>query len=143
MKTILSYFVFFLLLCVPLCYGQSSSSSATSSTATSAAASSTPKFDLRFGWKVPTQREDGEPLAATEIGGYEVRYMRMSDKIIKVVPLGPTLLKYQISNIPYDDYYIEIAVFDIDGLYSKFVAIPYIRPPMPVNSVTLKASPTR
>ncbi len=102
------------------------------------------KFDLRIGWDLPTQREDGIRFDMSEIGGYEIRYRKVSETEFRTIPnLPPTILKYQISNIPYDDYIIEIAVFDCNGLYSAFTPIEYTRPPMPVSKLRLKTSTIR
>lgn len=137
----MKYLILLLVLVCSPSFAQSSSSSTGSS---SSAASSVGKFDLRIGWKAPTEREDGETFYPYEIAGYEVRYKKVSDLVFKpAINLGPTLLKYQITNVPYDDYYIEISVYDQNGFYSKFVSIQYIRPPMSVNDLILKISTIR
>lgn len=116
------------------------SSSSKSSTSSSVGAG---KFDLRFGWRVPTLREDGTPFYYEEILGYDIRYRKLSETTFKYIQIGPAFLKYQINNLPYDDYLVEIAVFDVNGLYSQYVTLTYIRPPAPLIGLILKESTIR
>ena len=127
-----------------LAQSSSSTSSAQSSIGSSSVSSSSAGiFDLRFSWKIPTEREDGTPFTASEILGYEVRYKRTTDTEYRYIPLPPTITKYQINKLKYDDYQIEIAVYDVNGLYSKYAAVNFTRPPNPVSNLLIKQSTVR
>jgi hypothetical protein len=77
----------------------SSSSSPAIPSASSSTSSSVVDGSVSLYWDVPNQRENGEYLDITEIGGYEVRYKLKGD------------------------YEFQIATFDTNGLYSGFVGI--------------------
>lgn len=92
----------------------------------SSSASSTPSGPVNgpvaIYWSTPDQRENGEYLEYDEIGGYELRYKLRSEEVYKTIFLGPEIEEYIFDYLE-GDYEFEIATFDTDGLYSKYVAI--------------------
>lgn len=75
-------------------------------------------------WDVPRYREDGSYLDITELGGYELRYKRADDNHFTYVSINdPWKNYYQFRNLQ-GDYVIQVAAFDRNGLYSKFVPLP-------------------
>jgi hypothetical protein len=76
-----------------------------------------------YEWNKPTERENGEPLAAEEIGGYEIRVTPATGEPIHILVQDPSALSFELSDHPGGDYTASIAVYDINGLYSNFVEI--------------------
>jgi hypothetical protein len=74
-------------------------------------------------WNVPTQRENGEYLDITEIGGYELRYKLKTDSEFKTIHISDGFLDAYYFNYLKGDYQFQIATFDKDGLYSDFIDI--------------------
>lgn len=80
---------------------------------------------LDFSWSRPTQRENGAVLKVEELGGYEfVAYNASSKKVWSYVLNDGKALSYK-ADIPsvLGAVRYEIAVFDTNGLYSRFVEI--------------------
>lgn len=92
----------------------------------SSAASSVPtSLDgaVQLLWTTPSLRENGEALDVTEIGGYELRYKLKSDTEYTTIKIEDGYAdSYFIDHLE-GDYEFEIATYDINGLYSDFVAI--------------------
>ena len=77
-------------------------------------------------WVHPTQRENGNFLELNEIGGYEIRFKEQPMSNYTYVTLyGSSITSYAIDVIPHDSI-VEIAVFDVNGIYSAFTPIPVI-----------------
>lgn len=74
-------------------------------------------------WTMPSQRENGELLDSTEIGGYELRYKLKGDTEYTVIQIDDGYADSYYFDHLEGDYEFEIATFDIHGLYSNFVAI--------------------
>lgn len=74
-------------------------------------------------WEVPTRRENGDHLGLNEVAGYEIRYKKKGHKEPKVIIVE----NYFATFYPFERlnglYQFSIAVFDTNGLYSKFVDI--------------------
>jgi len=106
----------------------SSSSSSAPSTVTSSSSSSTSSATAVNGsaslkWNVPTQRENGDALDITEIGGYELRYRTATGTQYTYVTINDAWQdQYTFSSLQ-GQYVFEIAAFDKNGLYSKFVSL--------------------
>lgn len=103
----------------------SSSSSSTSSVASSAAVSSTAAVDVagpvHLRWNVPTVREDMSGLGVEELGGYEIRYRKTGDANYTYVSIeNPSTIYYDFPWLE-GNYSFQIAAFDKNGLYSKFM----------------------
>lgn len=107
--------------------GTTSSMMQSSSVASSASsqASSTPKINgpVLLSWEVPSMRENGEALALEEIGGYELRYRADGgEEYTKVVIEGGYTDSYYFNHL--EGYLqFEIAAYDTNGLYSRFIPI--------------------
>jgi hypothetical protein len=97
-------------------------------------------MDLTFTWKQPTQRENGTALAATEIGGYEINYKKVTDPTytVAMVPKGSTTLT--VKSLPKADYTVLVATYDTNGLYSSFIPVTYNAPSSPNAPSDLKVT---
>lgn len=103
----------------------SSSSNVTSSSSTnsSSSSSSSPANTVHIEWITPSRRENGDYLELNEIGGYELRHKpynsgTFSSQIID----NRHTNNLDIANATLGDTF-EIAVFDNNGLYSRFVRL--------------------
>lgn len=106
--------------------GSASSISSSSVAAISSSTSSTTagiNGPVQVYWNPPKQRENGDFLDITEIGGYELRYKRKTDSRYTTIIINDGYLDvYYFDNLQ-GDYEFQIAAFDITGLYSAFVNI--------------------
>lgn len=105
----------------------SSSSTATSASSTSpasASASSQASDNLaRLAWVTPSQRENGDYLELNEIGGYELRYKPINSSVyIREIISDRHATNYETANALPDGLF-QIAVFDTNGLYSRFITL--------------------
>lgn len=97
-----------------------SSDSAQSASSTSSSTSSVKSAKLT--WTHPNQRENGQFLELGEIGGYEIRYRKSTDtRYTYVVIKGNLVTEYTHADSIGTEF--EIAVFDINGVYSSFVKV--------------------
>lgn len=101
----------------------SSSSTSTASSANSSAAST--GFDVvgpvHLSWRMPTVREDMSGLGVEELGGYEIRYRKAGDETYTYISIeDPNTVYYEIPWLE-GNYIFQIAAFDKNGLYSKFM----------------------
>lgn len=87
------------------------------------------KFTSSYSWSAPTARENGTPLAASEIGGYDFQYKLTGSATATNIKLDASKTTYDVS-LPAGEYEIKLAVFDKNGLYSKWVSLT-VRPPSP------------
>lgn len=73
-------------------------------------------------WTAPLDRVNGSLIEYTEIGGYEIRYKQITDaEYTTVVISDASVEQYSFDSLTNaDEYIFEVAVFDIDGLYSEF-----------------------
>lgn len=97
---------------------------------------------LGFTWSPPVAREDGSALALTDIGGFELRCKRKAETQYKNVVIPDRNAKsFVLTGLSAGEYECAIASYDINGLYSRFVAItPKVvsaKPNQPAN-VTAK-----
>lgn len=81
-----------------------------------------PAIGLTLEWTPPSAREDGKYLELSEIGGYEIRYRRTNESQYRTITIGPKATRHTFTEL-LGSYEFEIAAFDTDGLYSKFVTI--------------------
>ncbi|MDQ2076190.1 hypothetical protein [Marinimicrobium sp. ABcell2] len=74
-------------------------------------------------WSPPTERENGDYLEDTELGGYEIRFRKSIDEDYEVIRIedGYTT-EYEFLELD-GEFEFEIAAYDTSGLYSVFVAI--------------------
>jgi hypothetical protein len=104
----------------------SSTSSAASSSAPSIGNSTTGKVFAVAGtvglqWLMPTQRENGEFLDVTELGGYELRYRKDTDAAFTYVSINDAWQNFYNFNWLSGNYIFQISAFDKNGMYSGFV----------------------
>ena len=79
------------------------------------------KGSANISWDIPEQRENGEDLTMSEIGGYEIIYRRTDEIIFNTVVIADqTVSAYLLENLDAGQYELMIAAFDSDGLYSDF-----------------------
>lgn len=130
---------------LPPATGNSSSSSSSSkpSTAVSSSSSSKPSTAVSSSWSSssaanhaehvagpvgitwtpPDARENGTYLDITELGGYEIRYKKVSDSTFTYISIEDAwTTSYQFPWLE-GDYVFQIAAFDKNGVYSPFVDI--------------------
>ena len=74
-------------------------------------------------WTTPTERENGDALDVTEIGGYELRYKREGESEYTVITIEDGYADAYYLDFLKGQYLFEIATYDIHGLYSSFVPI--------------------
>jgi hypothetical protein len=80
-------------------------------------------YSVTLKWSIPTTRQDGRPLALSELKGYEVYYATdsntstVNDTIVPVV--GGTMNSSVISKLPAGTYYFSISAIDSNGLKSR------------------------
>lgn len=98
----------------------SSSSSVTSSLGSEGSAVAGPVY-LR--WNIPSLREDGTTLDISELGGYEVRYRLLSDTEYTYLSVENAYTNELNLAWLEGTYVFEVAAFDKNGLYSRFIKI--------------------
>lgn len=103
------------------------SSSSSSSIALSSQSSSSSSISLAgpalLVWSVPSVRENGEALVAEDIGGYELRYKTENETdFTSVIIEGGYVTSYYFNYLE-GKVIFEIAAYDTNGLYSRFVPI--------------------
>lgn len=100
-----------------------SSSSSSSVASSSSSSSSSVAGSVMLRWGIPSARENGEYLDVTEIGGYELRYKLASATKFTYVTVDDAWQDQYTFDSLQGDYVFEVAVFDKNGLYSKFVPL--------------------
>ena len=94
-------------------------------------------------WSVPTERENGEPLAVDDIGGYEIRYRAGdAEEFSSVIVPDGSATSFTLNDLTGANYAIEVAAFDTDGLFSDFVPINYRAPSKPLGPSGVAVQPT-
>lgn len=95
-----------------------SSSSISSSAASSASSVAGP---VNLNWAPPVERENGNVLDITEVGGYELRYRKVADNAYTYVTINDAWTNtYNFAWLE-GTYVFQIAAYDKNGLYSNFV----------------------
>lgn len=80
--------------------------------------------DITVKWKRPNSRENGVPLDVSELGGYEIRYKKTTDTEFNYVIVDDGYLDQKMLKIRDEGEYIfEVAAYDKNGLYSRFVLV--------------------
>lgn len=100
-----------------------SSSSWSSSSAASSATGLHVAGPVGISWTAPDKRENGDHLDITDLGGYEIRYKKVSDSKYTYISINDAWTNTY--NFPWleGDYIFQIAAFDKNGVYSPFVDI--------------------
>lgn len=85
-------------------------------------------FAQTLNWATPTERENGDALAKEEIAGYEIRVVYPDSSegfdVIAIIEDNEAT-GYDLAELDLltGSYQFEIAVYDTNGLYSRFVSI--------------------
>lgn len=106
-------------------YSVSSQSSQALSSSSSSAHDSllSPLLPKTYSWSHPTARSNGDYLELDYIGGYELRFkMPLTNDYVYLVIEGNRITSLATDLIPLNTA-VEIAVYDINGLYSNFVSL--------------------
>jgi hypothetical protein len=75
-------------------------------------------------WAIPTTRANGLPLAAGELGGYEIYMLSESTGVSTVITVGdPFATSYEVGGLSPDTYHFSIAAFDSAGKLSELSAV--------------------
>ncbi|HEY0892523.1 MAG TPA: fibronectin type III domain-containing protein [Cellvibrio sp.] len=101
----------------------SASSSAISTLESSSSSSVVKPGFVEIYWTAPDQRENGDFLDISEIGGYELRYKRREDDHYTRIIINDNYANFYSLSILQDEYEFQIAVFDVKGLYSIFAEV--------------------
>lgn len=81
------------------------------------------KGPVSLSWTAPEQRENGDELDITELGGYELRYRPADGGPFETVIIDdPWTMEYYIEWLE-GTYEFQIAAFDDSGLYSEFITL--------------------
>jgi hypothetical protein len=74
-------------------------------------------------WYRPNQRENGDYLELSELGGYEIRYKLITETNYRSALITDGLATRHSLGVLSGSYQFEIAAYDSNGLYSQFVSI--------------------
>ncbi|WP_081640140.1 hypothetical protein [Simiduia agarivorans] len=74
-------------------------------------------------WAPPSHRENGDQLTPSEIGGYEVRFREYEAPTYTYLLQKPNAGDAILINYLEGYYEFEVAAFDTNGLYSRFVPV--------------------
>ena len=76
---------------------------------------------LGISWTPPVERENGDKLLAYEIGGYEISYRKLGTSDYQSLTIEePAISDYRLTLPSSGQYEVKVAIFDINGLYSRF-----------------------
>lgn len=79
---------------------------------------------VKLTWQIPTKRQDGKRLHATEINHYEIYVTNSQTGVSKTVKINnPAQNSYQHSASSKGTYYFSMATVDKSGIYSKLSPI--------------------
>lgn len=78
-----------------------------------------------FEWERPVERENGDELPISELGGYELRYREEGSQEYQMVLISETDEAVHIEKLESLEgvYEFSVAAYDSEGLYSEFVPI--------------------
>lgn len=76
--------------------------------------------DVLLEWNIPTTRQDGSPLALTDLAGYEIAILCGTDNDILLPIDGGNTSRYSIPNLPIGTCEFAISATDTDGLQSDW-----------------------
>jgi fibronectin type 3 domain-containing protein len=70
-------------------------------------------------WDIPTVRENGEPLAVSELAGYEIYYTTETESSGVIAIDNPATTEYLLQGLAEGTYYFSIAAIDNGGVQSQ------------------------
>jgi hypothetical protein len=75
---------------------------------------------VRLAWTIPSTRQDGSLLSASELAKYELYITAESDGVSKAVVLDdPMQTTHTLEGLQPDVYHLAMSAVDINGLYSE------------------------
>lgn len=78
-------------------------------------------FSVTISWDIPNERESGEDLLLSEIGGYEIAYKRTVDDSYTIrIITDQNQQQESLEDLPAGHYEFLIAAFDSLGIYSDY-----------------------
>jgi hypothetical protein len=81
-------------------------------------------YSANLSWVVPSSRENGDPLAITELAGYEVYVIAEASGEDQLLAIDdPMVSKLVVPNLAPDTYFFSISSIDKDGLISRLSSI--------------------
>lgn len=84
--------------------------------------------NVKLNWSVPSTRENGQALAASELTGYELYYTTDDPAVTGSVKIsGGTTATYTVQNLAAGNYHFAIAAVDSKGLKSKLSAVADVK----------------
>lgn len=101
--------------------------------------------DALLVWTPPTNLESGQAITTADLGGYEIHYRKIADAAtvpdtVILIPDGKAT-SYLLIGVSPDSYLVSIAVYDLGGLYSKFVTVTYKATGKPGVPTAFKITP--
>jgi predicted phage tail protein len=79
---------------------------------------------VKLSWSVPTTRENGQALSASQLTGYEVYYTTDDPAVTGSIKVsGGSTVSYTVPNLAAGNYHFAIAAVDSTGLKSKLSTI--------------------
>lgn len=83
---------------------------------------------VKLSWSIPTTRENGKALGASELSGYELYYTTDNPAVSGTVKInGGATSTYTVQNLAAGDYHFAMSAIDASGLKSKLSAVANIR----------------
>lgn len=74
----------------------------------------------KLSWTVPTARESGQVLAASELNGYELYYTTDDPSVTGTIKVsGGSTSTYTVQNLAPGNYHFAVSAIDVNGLKSK------------------------
>lgn len=81
-------------------------------------------YNAQLSWTAPTIREDGTPLALSELAGYEIYYTSDDPAVAGTITIaGGSEASYVLPNLAAGNYYFTISAIDSNGLKSAMSAL--------------------
>ncbi len=83
---------------------------------------------VKLNWSIPSTRENGKALAASELAGYELYYTTDNPAVSGSIKVsGGTTSTYTVKNLAAGNYHFAMAAIDANGLKSKLSAIATVK----------------
>lgn len=83
---------------------------------------------VKLNWSIPTTRENGKALTASELSGYELYYTTDNPAVSGTIKVGGGATStYTVQNLAAGNYHFAMAAVDASGLKSKLSAIADVK----------------
>jgi hypothetical protein len=100
----------------------SSATSSKSSASSKSSSSASVVIGVSLQWQRPIFRENGSDFFEHELGGYELHYKPVGSTSFIIVKIDPAMTTHILSNVASNAEF-EIAAFDTNNLYSRFIPL--------------------